>query len=384
MALKKTLTDPLNWLLVVLAVAFTYYVVAVPYFTEFYLKTPQEMTLQEYLSNPSHPRPFMLHALSSPPSSIEIIVTDLTVTHIDQDSILLTADLSGADAGPMGEGDADDEAAQPVDDAVAPEDEADDMEPAEGETGEPGAEDTGAEDTEQEGEDDVFLDLQPEAPPPNNEILIAGDNLDLLPFSVGQRVSIRVHDLHETPLGWVVQEPQLDRSDEEFFTKEELDAMQTLGVITDGNEEVIPYVEVGELRFAPGVHPPGEPLTLAELDDDTDYIQTANRLEGGTVDLHGVRIAAKQFEDRTPYFLVEDDEGRRARAFFNPRLLSEWYWVLDRLGDDEAIVRGTLRQFTPGDLRALEADGNIQAVLDAFAILSTDGTKVFNLENPSE
>ena len=43
MALKKSLTDPLNWLLLLLAGAFFYYISAVPYFTDLYLKTPQEI-----------------------------------------------------------------------------------------------------------------------------------------------------------------------------------------------------------------------------------------------------------------------------------------------------------------------------------------------------
>ena len=353
---KNILTDPLNWLLLLLAGSFAYYVMAVPYFTEFYLKTPQEMTLEDYLRNPSHPRTFMFHALSTPPSSIEIVLTDLTVAHLDQDSILLQATgLGSTSAAPSNS------STPPVGDG--------------GDTEDPAAADSDSGQVR-------MLDFQPEGTPPNNEILIAGDNLDLLPVSLGQTVSLRVHALHESPLGWVPQELTLAQELEEYFNKDELDALEFMYIVVDGNETPVPYVEVGELRFASGVSTPGEALTLAELADDTNYIQTANRLAGATIDLFDVRVVDRRLLDRAPYFVVEDSEGRRARVFYNQRELSEWYWILDRLQDEEVVARGTLRRFAPGDLRQLEAEDNTQAVLDGFAILSRDGTSVFNLVRP--
>ena len=67
--LIRMFTDPLNWTLVVLAAAFSYYVLAVPYWQDEFLKrSPQVMTLQEYMDNPSHPREWMLRTLGAPPS----------------------------------------------------------------------------------------------------------------------------------------------------------------------------------------------------------------------------------------------------------------------------------------------------------------------------
>ena len=64
-------TDPLNWALLILASAFGYYVMMVPYWQNFYLKEdPQVMTLQEYMDNPSHPRARMIRTLGVPPSSV--------------------------------------------------------------------------------------------------------------------------------------------------------------------------------------------------------------------------------------------------------------------------------------------------------------------------
>lgn len=360
MALKKTLTDPLNWLLLLLAAAFTYYIFAVPYFTEFYLKTPQAMTLEEYLGSPSHPRPFMLHALSQPPSSIEIVLTDLTVAHIDQDSILLEADLGAA-------GPAETPAAetQSTGDGM---DSGDGM--MEG--------DEGAQEVDQESADEVepMLQFVAETEPPTNEILIAGENLDLLGVSVGQTVSLRAHGLHESPLGWIPQEVIIEQDQEEYFNKEELDALDLLTIIADGNEIDLPYVEVGEFRFSNGTLPAGEPMSLEELADDTTYVQTAQRLGGAPLDLTNVRLVEKLMQDRSPYFVVEDEEGRRARVFYNSRLLNEWYWALDRLQGEEIVVRATLRLLAPSDLRELEAEGNIQAVLDGYELLSRDGDEV--------
>jgi len=343
MALKKSLTDPLNWLLLLLAAAFVYYILAVPYFTEFYLKTPQAMTMTEYLANPAHPRPFMLHALSAPPASIEIVITDLTVAHVDQDSILLRdAALSATSS------------SAPAAAAAVPEPEA--------------------------GEEAA---LQSEAPPPNSEVLIAGDNVDLLGVSEGQTVSLQVHALHQSPLGWVPQELTLTKDQEEFFNKDELDELEFMKLQVAGEATRVPYVEVGELRFAAGTHAPGQAFTLKDLANDTAYIQAANRLAGGTVDIHDVRLVERTMEDRAPLFIVQDADGRRAKVYYNARLLSEWYWALDRLGNADVLVRGTLRRFAPGQLRQLEADGNYQAVLDGYEILSSDGATVISLENPA-
>ena len=83
-------TDPLNWALLVLATAFGYYVLAVPYWQDEYLKrSPQVMSLQEYMDNPSHPREWMLRTLGAPPPSVEIVVEGLNVKHVDNDSIML-------------------------------------------------------------------------------------------------------------------------------------------------------------------------------------------------------------------------------------------------------------------------------------------------------
>jgi len=357
MALKKSLTDPLNWLLLLLAGAFFYYITAVPYFTELYLKTPQQMTFEEYLASPSHPREFMLHALSAPPASIEIIVTGLEIVHIDQDSVLLMdRSFGGAAAVP---------ATPPAADPGA-------------------ASETGADDEQNSNDgDDVLLDFQPEAATPAGQILIAGDNLDLLPLSVGQTVDIQVHGLHETAIGWVPLNPSLAGTDQEDrFTKEQLDALDLLKILDSGNKVEIPYLEVDEMRFANDLHAAGEPMTLEELANDTTYIQTFARLAGGSVDVYDVTLAEKRFAERQPYFIVQDAEGRRAQVFFNSRLLSEWYWAMDRLGGQDVVVRGTLRAFTPSQLRNLEATDNTHAVIDGYAILSRDGTVVISLENP--
>ena len=361
MALKKTLADPLNWLLFILAIAFGYYVIAVPYFTERYLKTPQDMALSEYMDSPSHPRPFMLHALSAPPSSIEIRLTRLRVAHIDQDSILLVGDDVGTSLGGTETMPATASVEEPAEDT-----------------------DTTPEATEEDDEEEeVNLIFEPESLPPTNEILVPGENLDLLPVSLNQVISLQVHGLHESPLGWIPLELTLSQEQEEFFNKDELDAMEQLQIIANGEASRLPYVETGEMRLAEGVQPPGEPVTLEDLENDTRYIQTVNRLSGDTVDLHGGRIVERRVQDRTPYFVFEDDQGRRARVFYNPRLLTEWYWALDRLQNKDSVARGTLRALTPADLRTLEAEANIQAVLDGFSLLSKDGTIVFNLENPA-
>jgi hypothetical protein len=355
MALKKSLTDPLNWLLLLLAGAFVYYIMAVPYFTNLYLKTPQQMTFEEYLASPSHPRQFMLHALSAPPPSVEIRITGLEVIHIDQDSVMLSANSAGIAA-----------AAPAVAPAAVIEDSAED--------GQSDSQDTG---------DLVMIDFQPELPPPGDQILIAGDNLDLLPLSVGQMVDIQVHGLHQTPNGWVPLNPVLAGTDqEELFTKEELDALELMKIFDSGNVVEIPYVEVDELRFASELHAAGEPMTLEDLSNDTTYIQAFARLAGASVDIYDVTLVEKRFEERQPYFIIEDAEGRKAQVFFNSRLLSEWYWAMDRLGNQDVVVRGTLRQFTPSQLRGLEANDNMQAVIDGYAILSRDGTVVVSLENP--
>ncbi len=363
MALKKSLTDPLNWLLLLLAGAFFYYISAVPYFTDLYLKTPQQMTFEEYLASPSHPREFMLHALSAPPASIEVVITDLEIAHIDQDSVLLVASSLGGGA-PV--------AATPATDTAAVDTAPDGDATEDGEQA--ASQDNG----------DVVLEFQPELPVPGNEILIAGDNLDLLPLSVGQTVSIQVHGLYETDSGWVPLNPTLAGTDQEdLFTKEQLDALDLLKINDGGANPVeIPYVEVDEMRFASQVHAAGELATLEELANDTTYIQTFARLAGGSVDLYDVTLTEKRFVERAPYFIVEDADGRRAQVFFNSRLLSEWYWAMDRLGGQDVVVRGTLRQFTPSLLRNLEATDNTQAVMDGYAILSRDGTVIVSLENP--
>jgi hypothetical protein len=360
MALKKGLTDPLNWLLLLLAGAFIYYIVAVPYFTDYYLKTPQSMTMQEYLANPAHPRPFMVHALSAPPAAIEVVLTGLTVVHIDQDSILLE-DPMMAPAPP----------AAPVAEPVA-------VEGMEGMEGEEVEEPTPAEPEMAP----AILEFGPEAAVPAHQILIAGDNLDLLPIQVGMPIGLRVHALHESPLGWVPQELTVTETEEQYFNKDELDELALLKLDVGGNEIPIPYIEVGELRFASSVHPAGEPFTLEELSNDTTYIQTASRLSGGTVDIYGLSLVERRVQDRAPYFVVEDAEGRRAHVFYNQRLLSEWYWTEDRLGEEDLVVRGTMRIFPPDQLRQMEANGNVQAVIDGYALMSSDGSKIINLENP--
>lgn len=362
MALKKGLTDPLNWLLLLLAAAFIYYIVAVPYFTEYYMKTPQQLTMQEYLSNPAHPRPFMVHALSAPPAAIEVVVTDLTVIHIDQDSILLEASSLTEQAAPMPEP----EPAPAATDETAME-------------GEEGAEAAAPAPVE---EGPVMLEFGEEAPVPPNQILIAGENLDLLPVQVGMPVSLQSHALYESPLGWVPQELTVTETEEQYFNAEELENLERMKLIVGGNPIPIPYIEVGELRFARGVHPAGEPFTLEALSNDTTYIQTASRLQGSTVDIYDVRLVERAMQDRQPYFVVEDADGRRAHVFYNQRLLSEWYWAQDRLGSGDLVIRGRLQLFPPDQLRQLEANGNVQAVLDGAALLSRDGSVVINLENP--
>lgn len=405
MALKDAVKDPLNWVLLVLAAAFGYYVVAIPYYQDLYLKTPQSMTMQEYLQNPSHPRPFMLHALGAPPSSVEVVLTDLTVAHIDSDSITLTARSvserptqagqtpSAADTGttlpanagptPGGEaGAGDPDAAAPGGADSSESDEAGAAEGAEADTaGETGQE---AGDTADDADQAPTVTLGPEQDPPAGEILIAGENMDLLEVSEGQQVELQVFGLHESPLGWIPLEPTLESDTEERFSKEDLDALERMKIVVDGNVVRVPYVETGEFRFADGVHPPGEPMTLESLANDTDYIQTANRLAGQLADVDGVELMSRGQEQLAPFFVVEDAEGRRARVHYNQRLLSEWYWALDRLQGQVIIARGTLRtDLTPADLRQLEADENLQAIMDGVALLSPDGAVIINLENPA-
>ena len=367
MALKDTVKDPLNWVLLILALAFGYYVAAIPYWQNYYLKTPQEMTMAEYLANPSHPRPFMLRALGSPPSSMEVVLTELTIMHIDSDSILLRS--AGAVATP-----------------AVPETPAEPVEaPAEGEA----VEGEVAEILEVQSADEtseefrlVFVD---KAPPPNDEILIAGENMDLLEFSVGQLVSLQLHGLHESALGWVPLEANLSREDEEYYTKDEIDELDRMRIRSNGNEVAVPYVESAEMRFGVGDHGIGEPMTLETLSNDTTYIQTANRLQGvaSGIDLYDVRLVGRAFEQLQPYFFVEDAEGRRARVYYNSRLLHEWYWALDRLQGQDIVVRGRLQPMAPADLRQLEADGNVQASFDGISLLSRDGSVVINLEHPA-
>ena len=86
----------------------------------------------------------------------------------------------------------------------------------------------------------------------------------------------------------------------------------------------------------------------------------------------------KRFIERAPYFVVEDDEGRRARVFFNSRLLSEWYWAQDRLASgDEVVVRGTLQLFTPNQLRELAGEGEVWAA-DGVADASLEELREIN------
>ena len=212
MALKDTVKDPLNWALLIVAAAFAYYVMMVPYWQDLYLKQePQAMTLQEYMDNPSHPRPWMLRTLGAPPSSVEVIIEGLTVKHIDPDSITLTNDPRSIGTG-------------------------------------------------LDGVCEMPTMMGQEQPPPLSDIMVAGENLDLKELSEGQQVSLQVFGLSETDMGWVPLEPTLDPDQEERFSKEELDALEMLRIRANGNEVTIPYVEVGELRLADGVHPVGERL----------------------------------------------------------------------------------------------------------------------------
>jgi len=319
--LMATLMDPLNWVLLVLALAFAYYVMMVPYWQNYYLKeAPQVMTMQEYMANPTHPRAPMLRTLGAPPSSIEVTIEGLTVKHIDTDSITLTSDASSISAGGAG---------------VC------DTPPMIG--------------TEQSA--------------PLTDIMIAGDNMDLLEISEGQQAL----------------EPTLESDQEERFTKEELDALELLKIQANGNTIAVPYVETGELRLAAGLAPAGEQTTLETLADDTAYIQTVNRLRStaGAVDVFGARLVGWEQENLAPYFIVEDAEGRSARVFYNQRMLSEWRWGLDRLENRCVVVRGRLRGLTPDELRQIEADGNMQALIDGDAIMSPDGAVVISLENPA-
>ncbi len=327
-------TDPLNWALLILASAFGYYVMMVPYWQNLYLKEdPQVMTLQEYMDNPSHPREWMLRTLGAPPSSIEVIIDGLTVKHIDTDSIMLSN--SGTS------------------------------------TNGPGA------------PCDTPPMIGSEQSAPLTEILVAGDNMDLLELSEGQQVSLQIFGLHETDLGWVPLEPVLEAGLDEKFSKEELDALDFLRIHANGNTIEVPYVETGELRLAAGLQPDGEPGTLEDLADDSTYITTVNNLAGASLDLQRVRLVDWDQENLQPYFIVEDDEGRRAHVFYNQRLLSEWRWGLDRLEGQCVVVRGVLQQRSPPELRQLEADGNIQAIMDGHAIIAADGVIVISLENPA-
>lgn len=326
--------DPLNWALLILASAFAYYVMMIPYWQNYYLKQDsQVMTLQEYMNNPTHPRAPMLRTLGAPPASIEVLIEGLTVKHIDTDSITFTDDPDsiGAVAG-------------------------------------------GACDVPMLGAEQ---DISP------SDFLVAGDNMDLLELSEGQQVSMQLFGLSETELGWVPLEPTLESAQEERFSKEELDALEFVKIIANGNAILVPYIETGEFRLATGVQPAGELHTLEELANDTVYIQTANRLAGGRIDLHGVRLVGWEQEALTPFFIVEDAEGRRAHVFYNQRLLSEWRWGLDRLEDQCVVVRGVIQSMTPAALRQLEADGNIQALIDGASILSSDGAVVISLQNPA-
>jgi hypothetical protein len=314
--------------------AFAYYVMMVPYWQNYYLKeAPQVMSLQDYMANPTHPRAPMLRTLGAPPSSIEVVIEPLTVKHIDTDSITLTSDGGGMAAS------------------------------------------SGACDTP------PMIGTEQDAP--LTDILIAGDNMDLLEISEGQQISLQVFGLHETDLGWVPLEPTLDSDQEERFSKEELDALELLKLHANGNTIEVPYVETGELRLASGLPASGEPHTLEELADDTAYINTVNELAGALADIYGARLVGREQQNLSPYFIVEDAEGRRARVFYNQRMLSEWRWALDRLQGQCVVVRGVLRPIAPADLRQLEADGNIQALVDGDAIMSPDGSIVISLENPA-
>lgn len=332
--LTRALKDPLNWALLVLASAFAYYVMMVPYWQNYYLKQqPQVMTLQQYMDNPSHPRQPMLRTLGAPPSSIEVIIEPLTVKHIDTDSITLTPDASGGSR------------------AAA-------------------------------GVCEMPMSLGSEREITLNEILVGGDNMDLLEVSEGQQVSLQVFGLSETDMGWVPLEPTLESDQEERFSKDEIDALEFLRIHSNGNSIPVPYIETGELRLASGVQPDGEDHTLEELSDDTTYIQTVNSLSGSLIDLYGVRLVDWEQQNLAPYFIVEDAQGRRAHVFYNQRLLSEWRWGLDRLEGQCVIIRGGLRPIAPAELRQLEADGNIQALVDGQSIISSDGSVVISLENP--
>ncbi|MGD8331063.1 MAG: hypothetical protein PVJ49_16655 [Acidobacteriota bacterium] len=333
--LAAMLMDPLNWALLILALGFAYYVMMVPYWQNYYLKEdPQVLTLQQYMDNPTHPRPPMLRTLGAPPASIEVIIEPLTVKHIDTDSITLTADPSSI---------------------VPP----------------------------TSGPCDTPPMIGAEQDPPLTDILVAGDNMDLLEVSEGQQVALQVFGLFETDLGWIPLEPSLDADQEERFSKEELDALEYLKILANGNEIEVPYVESGEFRLASGLTAAGELHTLEDITDDTDYIQTRTNMAGATADIWGVRLVGREQQNLAPYFIVEDAEGRRARVFYNQRLLSEWRWALDRLEDACVVVRGRLRQLTPPELRQLDADGNIQAMIDGESIMSPDGATVINLENPA-
>ena len=328
------LTDPLNWALLILAMAFAYYVMMIPYWQNLYLKEdPQVMTLQEYLANPSHPREWMLRTLGAPPSSIEVIIDGLTIQHIDTDSITLSSSATSTNGGA--------------------------------------------------GPCDTPPMIGSEQPAPVTDILVAGDNMDLLELSEGQQVSLQLFGLHESDLGWIPLEPVLDSGLDEKFSKDELDALDFLRIRADGNEIQVPYLETGELRLAAGLQPAGEPGNLEELADDSTYIQTVNRLAGSLFDLQTVRLVDWAQENLQPYFIVEDDEGRRSHVFYNQRLLSEWHWGLDRLEGQCVVVRGVLQQKSPPELRQLDDDGNIQAIIDGHAIISADGAIVISLENPA-
>ncbi|HJO30136.1 MAG TPA: hypothetical protein QGG30_06590 [Acidobacteriota bacterium] len=331
-------TDPLNWALLVLATAFGYYVLAVPYWQDEYLKrSPQVMSLQEYMDNPSHPREWMLRTLGAPPPSVEIVVEGLNVKHVDNDSITLSS-ASSSSSSASGNCDIDPE---------------------------------------------IPISMGAEATAPMTDILVAGDNMDLLGLSVGQQVDLQVFGLHETDLGWVPLHPELDSDLEEKFTKDEIDELELLEIHVGGNTVRNPYVETGELRLAPGLQPNGEPHTLEDLDNDTEYIQTGSRLAGGLVDLQGVKLVDQDTNIMSPYFVVEDGEGRRANVYYNQRLLSEHRWGLDRLGDQCVVVRGVMRRLTPPELRQLGEDDNVQAVIDGHAMVSPDGSVVISLENPA-
>jgi hypothetical protein len=217
-----------------------------------------------------------------------------------------------------------------------------------------------------------------------SDILIGGENMDLLEVSEGQQVSLQTFGLSETDLGWVPLEPTLDSDQEERFSKEELDELEFLKIRASGNAIPVPYIETGELRLASGIQSDGQDHTLEELADDTTYINTVNALGvGGLMDLYGVRLVGWQQQNLTHYFIVEDGEGRRAHVFYNQRLLSEWRWGLDRLQGECIVVRGVLRSIAPPDLRDLEAEGNIQALIDGHSIMSADGSVVISLEDPS-